>query len=239
MIKCITFDLDDTLWAVDPVVDQANHTLFEWLAENAAPFGELYKSSDWPQLRRTVMQAKPEISHSVTLIRMQVMQHALEKAGFAPDQATAIAEKGFEVFHEARQQVEFFEHALGMLQQLKDKGYQLGALSNGNADIHKVGLGHLMDFGLNADQVGEEKPHPLMFEQMLQQNNLRPEQVIHIGDNPVADVEGADNLGIWTIWVNLDGSDAEVKASRTVHCLSQIPAMIEDIAKEAGERFTL
>ncbi|WP_315982217.1 hypothetical protein [Aliamphritea spongicola] len=35
MIKCITFDLDDTLWAVDPVITHANNTLYGWLDEHA------------------------------------------------------------------------------------------------------------------------------------------------------------------------------------------------------------
>ncbi len=239
MIKCITFDLDDTLWAVDPVVDQANHTLFEWLAQNAEPFGKLYHSKDWPQLRRTVLQAMPEISHSVTLIRLRVLEHALQQAGYSAADARQLAEQGFEVFHEARQQVEFFEHALAMLETLKQQGYRLGALSNGNADIHKVGLGHLMDFALNADEVGTEKPHPRMFEQALHHTGLRPEQLIHIGDDPVKDVEGANNLGIWTIWVNLKGEDIEPPASREVRCLSRIPQVVAEINEHAKERYTL
>lgn len=44
-----------------------------------------------------------------------------------------------------------------------------------------------------------------MFQQMLDRTNLHPHQVIHIGDNPIADIQGAQNLNLWTIWVNLKG----------------------------------
>ena len=117
-----------------------------------------------------------------------------------------MAAQAFDVFIQARQEVLFFEHAREVLLELKQQGYQLGALSNGNADILRVGLADLIDFQFKADDVGQMKPHPLMFEQMLAHTGLRPEQVIHVGDNHGHDVEGAAAVGLWTIWVNLQSS---------------------------------
>ncbi len=239
MIKCITFDLDDTLWAVNPVVDQANHTLYEWLQQNAEAFTQLYTVRDFPRLRSEVLAKHPEISHSVTQIRIKQLEHGLQAAGYSEAETEALALKAFEVFLEARQQVTFFEHAMGMLKELHNQGYKLGALSNGNADIQRVGLGELFDFQFSADKVGQEKPHPLMFEQMLHHVGLRPEQVIHIGDNPAHDVEGANNVGIWSIWVNLEGKTEQVAATRMVTCLSDIPSAIAEIAELAKHRTTI
>lgn len=239
MIKCITFDLDDTLWAVDPVVEQANHTLIEWLTQNAAAFTRTHSLSDFPRLRREVLARHPEIAHSVTQIRIKLLEHGLKLAGYSDAECEALALQAFDVFLNARQQVTFFEHATAVLDTLHERGYCLGALSNGNADIHKVGLGGLMDFQFSADQVGKEKPHPLMFEQMLHYTGLRPEQVIHIGDNPAHDIEGANNAGVWSIWVNLNDSSEPVPATRTVTCLSQIPDAVAQIAAEAKSRLTI
>jgi len=241
MIKCITFDLDDTLWAVDPVVYQANITLMQWLKENAPLFTDRFAPRDLNTLRAEVVQAKPEISHSVSLIRRNVLETGLRQAGYSEQQIPELVDAAFAVFMDARQEVEFFEHALEMIHQLHEQGYQLGALSNGNADIHKVGLGQHFDFQFNADGVGTEKPHPLMFEKMLQHTGLRPEQVIHIGDNPVADIEGAHNGGVWSIWVNLKGEDwtGGQPADQQVQCLSQIPMAIELIKQKAEQRVTL
>ncbi len=239
MIKCITFDLDDTLWAVNPVVDQANHTLLEWLQQNAAAFTQTHSLSDFPRLRREVLERHPEITHSVTQIRLKMLEHGLRLAGYSNEETETLTLQAFEVFYEARQQVTFFEHALAMLKNLHQNGYALGALSNGNANIHKVGLGDLFDFQFSADQVGQEKPHPLMFEQMLHHVSLRPEQVIHIGDNPAHDIEGANNVGLWSIWVNLDGKSDHVAATRTVTCLSDIPAAVAEIEALAKTRVTI
>ncbi len=239
MIKCITFDLDDTLWAVNPVVEQANHTLIEWLQQNAAAFTQTHGLSDFPRLRREVLEKHPEIAHSVTQIRIKLLEHGLQLAGYSEAESEALALQAFEVFLDARQQVTFFEHAIAMIRDLHWQGYRIGALSNGNADIERVGLSDYFDFQFSADKVGTEKPHPLMFEQMLHHVGLRPEQVIHIGDNPVHDIEGANNVGLWTIWVNLDGKTEHVPATRTVTCLSEIPAAVRSIADEADSRVTI
>lgn len=241
MIKCITFDLDDTLWAVDPVIVEANKTLYSWLSENAELFVKCYQLRDFEHLKRKALEHFPEIGHSVTLIRLKQLEMGLLDAGYPQEQAEALAHQAFEVFIEARNQVELFEHARTMLEQLKQAGYLIGALSNGNADVNRVGLGDLFDFALNADGVGKEKPHPLMFERMLHQNHLRPEQVIHIGDNPHHDIAGAKNAGLWTIWVNLtqlewpEGDPAD----QSVTCLSDIPDKVADIAVFSDHRATL
>ncbi|MGB0466448.1 MAG: HAD family hydrolase [Pontibacterium sp.] len=239
MIKCITFDLDDTLWAVHPVVKRANYSLFEWLSQNASAFTRLYSVHDLARLRTEVLAQYPEIAHSVTQIRLKVLEQGLLAAGYTQAEAEVLALEAFKVFLEARQQVSFFEHAMVMIKNLHAQGYRIGALSNGNADIHRVGLGDYFDFQFSADQVGQEKPHPLMFEQMLHHVKLRPEQVIHIGDNPVHDIEGAANLGLWTIWVNLNGDKHAAQATRTVHCLSDIPQAVAEINELAKNRLTI
>ncbi|MFW1677319.1 HAD family hydrolase [Pontibacter sp. JAM-7] len=240
MIRCITFDLDDTLWAVDPVIRQANQTLFDWLAQNAPAFTQSYQLQDLVDLRATVLAEKPEIAHSVSLIRLEQLRFGLQQTGYSDSQVEQLAQQAFAVFLHARQQVEFFSHAWDMLRDLKQQGYVLGALSNGNADIQRVGLDELMDFQFKADEVGAMKPHPLMFETMLSHTRLRPEQVIHIGDNPQHDIEGARQLGLWTIWVNLQGQCAQpVLADAHVTCLSEIPQRVAEINELAQNRVRL
>lgn len=239
MIRCITFDLDDTLWAVDPVIRQANQTMFEWLDEHAPEFTRCYQLHDLVTLRKAVLAETPEIAHSVTLIRQAQLSYGLRKAGYSAEDTESLMAKAFEVFIQARQQVIFFEHAREMLAELKARGYQLGALSNGNADIHKVGLGDLIDFQFKADEVGKMKPHPLMFQQMLAYTGLRPEQVIHVGDNPEHDVAGAAPLGIWTVWVNLNGSKTVQPATAEISSLAELPSAVEDIQAQAKKRVTL
>lgn len=240
MIKCITFDLDDTLWAVQPVVRAANQTMYAWLHENSPLFNQMYNLSDLNLLREDVVLAQPDISYSVTRIRLAVLELGLSRAGYEAAHAKALAEQAFNIFLAARQEVVFFEHALAVVEGLKASGYIVGAISNGNADIKQVGLSHCMDFQFSADQIGVEKPDPLIFEHMLQHTKLQPEEVIHIGDHPIHDIQGAKDAGLWSIWVNLEKQQswqpADFNADATVHCLSEIPAAVEKLSAQRRVR---
>ena len=236
MIKCITFDLDDTLWAVDPVITHANQTLYSWLDSAAPEFCKHFQISDFPDLREQVLAAYPETAHSVTLIRLRQLEIGLRQVGYSDSEIEALVPQAFEVFLAARNEVTFFPHVHDMLNGLKQQGYLIGALSNGNAEVARVGLGEWFDFALNAHMVGHEKPHPKMFQEMLSQQQLQPEQVIHIGDNPDHDVAGAQQLGLRTIWVNLDQRqhNAGEKADQVVTCLSEIVDAVARIHQLSG-----
>lgn len=244
MIKCVTFDLDDTLWAVDPVIREANRTLWQWLDDNAPLFTAGHQLTDMAEgsaLRRELLEEMPEIAHSVSLIRIKLLERGCLAAGYTATEAIILAERAFEVFMQARHQVELFEHAQAMLEQLRREGYIIGALSNGNADVGQTLLGNLFDFQYNAEHVGHAKPHPRLFEQALQYTGLRPEQVVHIGDHPLNDVRAARDAGLWTIWVNLPGQQwpQPARADARVSCLSAIPEEVTRLAARADRRVTL
>ena len=244
MLKCATFDLDDTLWAVDPVIRQANQNLWQWLEENGGAFTRLHSPADLvegSQMRAQLLAEQPEIAHSMTLVRLRLLERGLQAAGFAPQEAQARAAQAFQVFMRARHEVELFEHAFDMLKQLRTQGLTIGALSNGNADVSLTGIGELFDFQFNADSVGSAKPDPLMFQRALEHTGLRPEQVVHIGDHPINDVRAAREVGCWTVWVNLEGQHwpQPAQADERVDSLAQIPAALERIQQRARKRFTL
>ncbi len=244
MIKCVTFDLDDTLWAVDPVIHQANKTLWQWLEENAPLFTGCHQLADLAEgsaLRNDLLQAMPEIAHSMSLIRVKLLERGCIAAGYTETEAILLAERAFEVFMQARHQVELFEHAQAMLEQLRQEGYIIGALSNGNADVNQTLVGHLFDFQYNADTVGYAKPHPQMFSQALHYTGLRPEQVVHVGDHPINDIQAAREVGMWTLWVNLPGQvwPQPARADARVSCLSEIPDQVGRLAPCSDDRVTL
>lgn len=47
-----------------------------------------------------------------------------------------------------------------------------------------------------------KKPNPLLFERILEQEQLQPEQLLYVGDDPVNDVLAPAELGIVTCWVS-------------------------------------
>lgn len=117
---------------------------------------------------------------------------------------------------------------LPVLERLAQR-YPLGALSNGNADIHRVGLAHLFDFAFNAVDVGAAKPAPALFLAACRHLNMTPAQIVHVGDDPEHDVGGAASVGLRTVWVNRTGRKwpGGFRADAEIHALDELEAILE------------
>lgn len=199
-IRAITFDLDDTLWDIWPIIDRAEQRLHDWLTEHHPQIPTRFTTLELRHLADEIGRQQPHVAHDKTILRKQALALAARQAGcaeFCPESA-------FAIFYAARNEVEFFEDVLPVLERLSQR-YTLGALSNGNADIRLVGLGDLFDFSINAVDVGAAKPAPAMFEAACRLLNLSPGQILHVGDDPEYDVLAAARAGMRTVWVNRTG----------------------------------
>jgi putative hydrolase of the HAD superfamily len=78
----------------------------------------------------------------------------------------------------------------------------LFALSNGNADLRRCGLGDLFEGHVTASAAGAAKPDARIFAHLLRSAGVDAIEVLHIGDDPLADVVGATQAGMQAIWLN-------------------------------------
>lgn len=226
-IRLLTFDLDDTLWSVKPVIVAADNTLRAWLAQHATRLERLTPER-LQQLRRDVVEQQPELDRRVSELRYQMLLRALLQSGYAQSEAQDTAEQAFQVFLTARQNVELFADVRPTLEQLR-RDYMLGALSNGNADVRRVGLGEYFSFALNADMLGVAKPEPQVFLAALARAQVKPAHSIHIGDHPQDDIFGAQQVGMRTIWFNPEQKawTGEREPDAQISQISQLPAVIK------------
>jgi len=79
-------------------------------------------------------------------------------------------------------------------------------LTNGNANLGLIGLQHFFEHRFAAREVGALKPDPRAFRHVLDNARLDPSQVVFVGDDPVADVQGARNVGMQCVWMNRNGA---------------------------------
>lgn len=97
--------------------------------------------------------------------------------------------------------------ALETIQELKSKNYQLGILSNAgdNKDVQELiegfGIHSYFDFVLTSATCFYRKPHPRAFELALAHWNIAPSEAIMVGDSLEADIHGAQQLKMKTIWL--------------------------------------
>jgi putative hydrolase of the HAD superfamily len=89
--------------------------------------------------------------------------------------------------------------------------YLLGVITNGAADVQRekvaaTGLDSYFPVIVPSGEAGAWKPSPLIFERALSLAGVRPEEAIHVGDNLVNDVAGAQGAGLRGVWLNRRGA---------------------------------
>lgn len=224
MIKVIAFDLDDTLWAVKPVIIRAEKILNGWL-QNEAP--DLNFSVDEMRVfRESILAQEPALAGKLTELRRRVIESALLQSRFSAVEARRISTQAMEIFLQARNEIELFDGALDTLRTLGES-YILGALSNGNADIQRIGLAHLFDFAFSAESVGAPKPAPHLFQAALTHTGVSPHQMVYVGDDPTLDVDAAKSLGLKSIWLNHGVKEPGVhNPDQEISHITQLPGAI-------------
>ena len=139
----------------------------------------------------------------------------MKEWGYEPE----LADTGFQVFLEHRNAVTLFDGAAEALGRLGER-FTVGAITNGNADVHRIGIGRHFDFVVTPAEAGAAKPDRAIFECALDAAGAPPETVVHVGDDPARDVAGAAAMGIRTVWMNPEGRswpegtppDAEIRS---------------------------
>ncbi|MFK8048656.1 MAG: HAD family hydrolase [Halioglobus sp.] len=229
-IKVITFDLDNTLWQVEPVLLRAEEGQRQWLLANRPGTIEHYDHDALWELKKSVWKRHPELAHQISKIRIQLLYEMQIAAGFSEQESLSGAEQAFNVFLDLRHEVVLYEEALDVLQRLAGQ-YTLGALTNGNADIYKTDAAEYFDFAFLAEDLDASKPAPDMFHAAMEKTGAGAHEIIHVGDNPHHDIQAAQEVGMYTIWMN---SQAEEwpniqRADRDIDSLEKLPTAIEDI----------
>ncbi len=121
----------------------------------------------------------------------------------------------------------FFPHVRETLDALRARGFAIGLISNTGRSWGRyltklqqaVGIGPQFDVRVYSDELRTRKPDPRMFEAALTGLRLMADEVVHIGDDVIADIAVAKEVGMRAIWFNTgfwpgattDRADAEIR----------------------------
>ena len=133
--------------------------------------------------------------------------------------------------------------ALSTLQILRGEGYRLGLISNAGDDedvqtlIDNAGIRQFFEIIVTSAAQGIRKPNPRIFQLVLDFWELPPDRIVMVGDTLGADVLGARNAGIYSIWItrrantpaNLAHQDTIIPDA-TIATLAELPALLQKIA---------
>lgn len=202
-IRAISIDLDDTLWPIWPTITRAESVLLDWLTHHAPATAALFSDTEALRaIRNQMVTLRPDLKGDLSALRRESIRLALTQAGDEP----ALAEPAFDLFFAERQRVELFDDAHDTLAFLSAR-YPVVAVSNGNADVHRVGIGHYFKASISAKDFGVPKPDVRIFHAAAQAAQVQPHEVLHVGDDATADAQGALAAGMQAVWLNTAGHD--------------------------------
>ena len=231
MIKLITFDLDNTLWEVMPVIMRAEQTMRAWLEQRVPTYPTTITSQKMSELRQAALAENPQLIYNISDMRLFLLERALILCGEKTGSAGELAQEAFEIFMQGRNAVTLYPGAEAMLKELSSR-YRLAALTNGNADISVMPINRYFEFSMSPEKVQARKPSKEIFTATLQIAKCSADEVIHVGDNLLEDVDGAVAAGWQAVWANIGGEPAPLNPgySAQITKLEQLPQALAAIS---------
>ena len=239
-ISVISLDMGDTLVRLASSLNAAYHRAVEAsggrLDEDhlARSFAEVVRETDERNRHEGFMPDEETDRfqwrdfNSRLLQRLEVAEH-LWDAAHDEIEAAFVDPANFVVFPEVHD----------VLRDLRAAGYRLVVCSNWS--WHLDTLCARLEFAQYFEQivisarVGYSKPHPGIFRHLLDGLAVSPDEVVHIGDNPIADVGGALAVGIRPVLLDRTGRDAAVEVPHRIVDLRELPALLKLLAHEVAE----
>jgi len=195
-VKAVLFDLDDTLWPIEPVIERAENLLFDWLARHAPAVAERFSIESLRQRRQELMTTDPIYQLDLRVLRRAGLQEAFASAGEDP----ALVDHAMEVFSRARNEVTLFADVRPALTRLQGQ-VLLGSVSNGVADLEAIGMAHFFQASVAAHRCGCAKPDTAIFHAGCEALGVAPHETVYVGDDPLLDVDGAQKAGLRAAWL--------------------------------------
>ena len=215
-IRHLFFDLDHTLWDFEKNSKICIREIYEQhkdIFPQKVSFDFFFQkfstinSSMWNQLDLSM------ITHDY--LRTFRFQRVLQALDIEIDEHFSL-ELNQKLLNLLPHQHHLMDDAFDTLSALAKKDYKLHIISNGYQDIQikkmkSGGIYHFFDKIITNDIAGARKPEKAIFEYALYRANADVSNSIMIGDNLIADIDGAKNAGLRTIYFNpeLEENDSE------------------------------
>ncbi len=207
-ITAIGFDLFNTLiTAHDGALDEAFRRLATSLEKSGLAieregFRQAYREAAMRFIQET--RKKGLETHNRFWISAALKTQGYTVSPDDPRVAAAI-ESYFSAFYEYCYPI---PGTIEVLETLKER-YPLGLLSNfthgpaARGIMRHIGLTPFFDVILVSGELGYCKPHPLVFQRLAEDLGVKKDDLLYIGDDPLADIQGALKAGIQPVWTTM------------------------------------
>lgn len=196
MIKAVIFDLDDTLISERQYIESGYCHIAKLLSKKL--------DKDEKEIYEQLIKLFNKSSKNV-------FNRLLDNLGVSYSQNTII--ELVEEYRNHLPDIKFFDDVIPCLQQLKDKNFKLGLITDGYASAQRKKLEAVKAYNyfdeiIITDELGREywKPHPKAFEIIKEKFTVEFNEMVYVGDNPVKDFYISAIYPITTIKINRKSS---------------------------------
>lgn len=129
------------------------------------------------------------------------------------------------------------DDCVSTLEELRKQKYKMGLLSNAGDDIdlqtlvNKAKIRPYFDFILSSEKIGYRKPHGAYFEAGYKTWNFEMDQICMVGDKLHADILGANQLGMYSVWITRRAEsralENEIIPNAKIGSLSELPDLLK------------
>ena len=224
--KLITFDCAQTLVRVNwqPAVIAVKSASRAGLTFDRQIAAEVYDRklrSRWPEFMELNLKRDSKVLddfwHNLT-------EDWMREAGMPCERVSELVAHAEELLFGKQSEVfQLYDDVVPALCRLRDAGIRMAIISNWDNSLHKtlqvLALTDYFEFVLASLEEGVEKPDARLFEIALQKAGLPASDVLHVGDNPVDDWQGARGVGMRALIID---REAESRSDVRITSLLQL-----------------
>jgi 2-haloalkanoic acid dehalogenase type II len=204
-VSAITFDGDGTLWDFRSSMRSALALAARSLNEAGLRHDDGPITADWLANVRDEVASWPEMDGAgMEVIRFVAFEEALERCvpvrrELAPSICERYFDDRFAVLRPYSDVVDAIDALHGRL--------PLAIVTNGNTHPERLGFGDHFGEVVIALECGFHKPDPAIYAHAASLLGVEPGECLHVGDDPVEDVDSARRAGMRSVWLNRGGRD--------------------------------
>jgi putative hydrolase of the HAD superfamily len=246
-LKVIFFDLGSTLiYSKDPwppIYKQADRALVEILQQAGIPLEVNHFSSEFETFLDSYYARRG--AGTLEKTTFSLLGELLEQHGFQDIQVSVVS-AALDAMYSITQKNWYLEtDAIPTLKMLHEQGYRLGMISNTSDDrnvqqlVDRCGLRSYFDTILTSAGCGIRKPDERIFHLALDSFGVPPQQAAMVGDTLEADILGANQLGIYSIWITRrteipDEGELKIQPQAVITTLDQLPGLLSEVEVDAS-----
>ena len=238
----LLFDLGNTLIYFDgewgDVLSRASFEMFQYLRSQGFNLDRDKFITEF--LERLKAYYTDRETDCIELTTTHLLEKLLQEAGYSQVKEATLRKALSALYSVTQEHWHIEDDTIPVLTKLSQEGYTLGMISNAGDDddiqslVDTARIRPYFELIISSAAFGIRKPDPRIFTWALSRLDTAPHQAAMIGDTLMADILGAQNANIYSIFLTRRSKNPanqacadRIKPDAVIHTLSELPDLLD------------